>query len=126
MQPDTKKTNAYYDSLTEGALCDCGYCLNYRTQIRSEFPKIAAYLDALGVDIEKPFETSPLAPDEKGMLTYCACQYLVFGSCKADYSHKIDDVEIRIASSYPSTGITEPHFVLELSPIRLEYKEVPD
>jgi len=81
---------------------------------------IASYLAALGVDIEKPFETSPLEPDGNGILEYCACQYIVFGSCPSTYSHKTGDVEFHAASSYPSTGIEEEHFVLEFSPIFLK------
>ena len=33
----------------------------------------------------------------------------------------IDDVEFRMAVSYPHTSIEEEHFVLELFPIRLKY-----
>ncbi len=33
-------------------------------------PEVALYLAALGVDIEKPFETLPLEPDEKGRATF--------------------------------------------------------
>ena len=121
MDIDVSKTKAYYESVTEESLCDCAYCRSYRSQIRRAYPQTALWLDSIGVDIEKPFETSPLEPDEKGMLAYCACQYIVFGCCEPEYSHKIGDVEIRMATSYPRTGIEEVHFVMELFPIRLKY-----
>ena len=61
-----KETKQYYDSLTAEDLCNCAYCRNYIREIRNAYPKVAEYLLALGVDIEKPFETIPLEPDETG------------------------------------------------------------
>lgn len=121
MDINITKTKEYYASIEESLLCDCSYCQCYREQVKTVYPKVAEYLDLLGIDIEKPFETSPLEPDEKNMLEYCCCQYIVFGKCDPEYSYKIDDVEFRIAVSYPQTGIEEEHFVLELFPIWLEY-----
>ena len=121
MNVDIAKTKAHYNSITETSLCDCAYCCNYRLQVKLAFPKVAEYLYSLGIDIEKPFETSPLEPDEKNMLEYCCCQYIAFGKCDPEYSYKVDNVEFRIATSYPHTGIEEEHFVLELFPIWLKY-----
>ena len=121
MDINIEKTKEYYASIGESLLCDCIYCQCYRKQIRSVYPKVAEYLDSLGVDIEKPFETSPLEPDEKNMLEYCCCQYIVFGKCDSKYSYQIDNVKFRMATSYPHTGIEEEHFVLELFPIWLKY-----
>lgn len=121
MKSDVNATKNYYASLSVTSLCDCSYCVNYRSQVRSAYPTVAAYLDSLEIEIEKAFETSPLEPDENGMLEYCCCQYIVFGQCDAEYHHQIDDVEIRLATSYPATGIEQKHFVLELFPIRLRY-----
>jgi len=73
-------------------------------------------------DIEKPFETSPLEPDKNGKILYCACQYIVFGTCALEYSHKIDDVTFRVATSHPDTGIKEEHFVIEFFPVELEHR----
>ena len=121
MNVDIKTTKAYYHSIIETALCDCAYCRNYRLQVREAFPKVAEYLYSLGIDIEKPFETSPLEPDENGMLEYCCCQYIVFGTCSSEYHYKIDNIEFRVATSYPNTGIEQEHFVIELFPIKLKY-----
>lgn len=119
MNVDVSATEDYYNSITDSALCDCGYCRNYRLQIRDALPEVATYLESWGIDIEKPFETSPLEPDENGMLEYCSCQYIVFGNCDLDYHHRIGDVEFRVATSYPSTGIEQEHFVIEFFPICL-------
>lgn len=120
MLVDIEKTKHYYSTLKKGSLFDCKYCENYYLQIKREYPNVATYLASLGIDIEKPFETNLLEPDENGILEYCCCQYIVFGDYSNTYSHKIDDVYFRIASSYPSTEIKENHFVLEFYPIKLK------
>lgn len=119
MNVDIAKTKEYYAAIADSELCDCSYCRNYRLQIKSAYREAAEYLTTLGVDIQKPFETSPLEPDENGMLEYCCCQYIVFGSCKPEYHHIVGDVEFRVATSYPGTGIEQEHFVIEFSPVRL-------
>ena len=121
MDINIAKTKEYYTSIGKSLLCDCSYCQCYRKQIRSVYPKVAEYLDSLGVDIEKPFEISPLEPDEKNMLEYCCCQYIVLGKCNSKYSYQIDNVEFRMATSYPNTGVADEHFVIELFPIWLEF-----
>ncbi len=119
MNVDIAKTKEYYAAIADSELCDCSYCCNYRLQIKSAYPEAAEYLMTLGIDIQKPFETSPLEPDENGILEYCCCQYIIFGSCKPEYHHRIGDVEFRVATSYPGTGIEQEHFVIEFSPVRL-------
>ena len=119
MNVDITKTKEYYAAIADSELCDCIFCRNYRLQIKSAYPEVAKYLASLGVDIQKPFETSPLEPDENGMLEYCCCQYIVFGYCESEYHRKISDVEFRVATSYPSTGIEGDNFVIEFFPVRL-------
>ena len=119
MNANIELTQEYYRSLDIRSLCGCNYCKNYRLQIKTAYPEVSAYLNKLGVDIEKPYETSPLEPDENGMLEYCCCQYIVLGSCEPEYYHRIGDVEFRVAISYPGTGIEQEHFVIEFSPICL-------
>ena len=65
---DIKKTKLYYEQISSDDLCDCIYCKNYIYEIKKTYPKVAEYLFSLGVDIEKPFETMPLEPDETGYL----------------------------------------------------------
>ena len=121
MMVDIVKTKAYYNSISETSLCDCAYCRNYRLQVKEVFPKVAEYLYSFGIDIEKPFETLPLEPDENDMLEYCCCQYIAFGTCNPEYQYRIDNVEFRVATSYPSTGIEQAHFVIELYPVQLKF-----
>ena len=120
MNIDVRKTRNYYEVLDPESLCHCNYCKNYYSQIKAEYPAVASYLSSLGIDIEKPFELSPLEPDENKTLEYCSCQYIAFGRCAENFCRTIDQVEICVASNYPNPGIAEEHFVLELSPIRLK------
>ncbi|MBQ3519272.1 MAG: hypothetical protein IJA31_08135 [Clostridia bacterium] len=122
MNINIAKTKNYYNAISESDLCDCSYCRIFRQQIKSSYPNISTYLDSLGIDIEKPFETSPLEPDENGKILYCACQYVVFGNCEREYAHKIGEVSFRAATSYPDTGIKDTHFVLEFFPVELEFR----
>lgn len=121
MNIDISKTKAYYHSISESSMCNCNYCRSYRLQVKSAYPKVAEYLGVLGIDIEKPLETSPLEPDENGILEYCCCQYIAFGKCNPEYHDRVGDVEFRIAVSYPGTGIEQEHFVIELFLIKLQY-----
>ena len=109
-------------SLPAAALCDCADCQNYRGKIRPAYPAVANFLASLGVETEKAFETSPLEPAENGILSYCACQYLVFGACDADYQRQIGDVLFRVATSYPAPKVQGPYFMLVCSPICLPFK----
>lgn len=118
MNINLDRTKLYYKSEADKNLCDCEYCKNYYQNIKKAYPKIDEYLKNIGVDIEKPFETSPVDPED-GFIEYYMCQYIVFGSCPNDYRHIIDDIEIRIATSYPDTNIKEEYFVLEIDCLKL-------
>lgn len=123
MKPNVAKTQAYYSALRPENICGCSYCKNYCARVKATYPEIAQYLFRLGVDIEKPFETSPLEPDENGYLEYCVCQYIVFGTCPKEYHHQVGEVIFGVTDCHPSTGIEEAHFVLDLYPIRLKFEE---
>ena len=84
-------------------------------------PRSPNNLAGLGIDIEKPFETLPLEPDEDGYLEYCICQYVAFGKRSAEYHHRLGDVEFGLSTSHPNTGIDADHFVIDIYPIRLKY-----
>ena len=89
---DAEKTRQYYQAMGPGEPCSCNDCKNYCARVKAAYPAAAEYLAGLGVEIEKPLETSPLEPG----------------------------VEVCKARFYPETGVKEEHFVLELSPIRLK------
>lgn len=115
-----KETKQYYDSLTAEDLCNCAYCRNYIREIRNAYPKVAEYLLALGVDIEKPFETIPLEPDETGGIEYLSSQYIVIGNTDGFIKTVIDTVTVDITDSHTLTNIDKPHFVIEIYPVRLK------
>ena len=117
MNIDIVKTKEYYNSLSSGLLCDCDYCKLYYAKSRKEFSELALWLDKYGVDIEKPLEVISLELDESGMLDYIGVQYIVFGTFSNDNSYYVGDFNIKIADSYPDTGISEEHFVLEVIPM---------
>lgn len=73
------------------------------------------------MDIEKPLETMPLEPDEAGELEYAGPQYIVCGTPEGFTGNEIGSVQVQIAPSHPSTGMEEPHFVIELYPIKLKW-----
>ena len=117
---DIEQTRQYYTEIKTEDLCDCDYCKNYYLQVKEAYPLVADYLNELGVDIEKPFEISPLEP-VNGMLEYCVCQYVVYGKISGELVKKIGNVELGIATSYPSTNIRREHFVIDIYPIKLNW-----
>lgn len=118
---DINKTRLYYEQLSEADLCDCAYCKNYIHEIKGTYPKLSEYLQSLGVDIEKPFETMPLEPDEDGNIEYLTVQYLVCGNAGDFVDKVIDEVTIDISESHPSSKLEEEHFIIDVYPIKLKW-----
>lgn len=116
-----KKTQKYYKQLSSNDLCSCAYYQNYIKQIKCEYPAIAEYLQKLGVDIEKPFETMPVKPDKDGYIEYIAAQYVICGEHNEFKKTTINSVNIDIAEHYPSTKLEELHFIIEIYPLRLKW-----
>lgn len=115
-----KETKQYYSNLIVEELCDCVYCRNYIREIRNAYPKVSEYLLALGVDIEKPFETVPLEPDETGYIEYISAQYVVIGNPDDFDKTVVDSVTVDKTDSHPSTDVDKLHFVIEIYPVRLK------
>lgn len=90
-------------------------------QIEEIYPEVCEYLKALHIDPRRPFELMPLEPDEHNRLEYIGCQYIVFGECEDTYTQPWNEVVVKKATTHLSTGIDEQHFVLEFSPIRLQW-----
>lgn len=87
-----------------------------------QFPTLVAeYLFSLGVDIEKPFETMPLEPDETGCIEYISAQYIVCGEPDDFIKTVIGHVNVCVAGTHPSTQINEANFVIEVYPVRLKW-----
>lgn len=121
---DIERTKQFYRDLKRSNLCDCAYCRNYVNEVAKAYPAVTAYLQTLGVDIAKPFETMPLELDEAGQMPYIGPQYLVFGEEEGFAAATVkdaNDVEGRLAQSHPDDDIQEPHFVIEIFPIFLPW-----
>lgn len=116
-----EKTRLYYEQLSNHDLCDCAYCKNYIREVKNTYQKVAKYLSSLGIDIEKPFETMPLEPDEMGYIEYVSPEYIVYGTPDDFSEMTIGSVNVSIAESHPSTQINESYFVIEAGPIRLKW-----
>ena len=86
MRTDREKTKAYYASaaLTD-QLCGCEDCRRYCKKVRSAYPEVAAWLEALGADIEKPFELGlPVGPDGTGKMAYTAACMCCWARARQD------------------------------------------
>lgn len=118
---DIKQTQKYYGSLTAEDLCSCDYCRNYYKEIKGTYPILADCLQQAGIDIEKPFDTWPLDPDEDGYIEYITVQYVVMGDPLNFRETDISGVHICLAESHPMTDISDNHFVIEISPIKLKW-----
>lgn len=113
-----EKTMDFYKDFDD--LCDCAYCRNYIREIKKSYPNLDLYLEQIGVDIEKPFETMPGEP-ESGLIDYFGVQYVVIGDKKDFLKTKLGEVTIDLAKSFPDPGIDCKYYVIELGPIKLEW-----
>lgn len=117
---DIEKTKEFYKNTSPSDICPCNFCKNYVKQIKSAYPRVAALLNSIGVDMEKPYETMPLEP-ENGYLDYIAAQYIVLGTKEEFQGKTIDGVAVEIDDCHPDTAIAEEHFVISIYPIRLKW-----
>ena len=113
-----EKTRDFYKTYDD--LCDCAYCRNYIREVKKAYPDLDLYLEQIGVDIEKPFETMPGEP-ENGFIEYFGVQYIVIGDKKNFSTRKFGEVAIRLAKSYPDPNLDGKYYVVELGPIKLEW-----
>ena len=81
-QRGCRKTRQYDQAMGPGEPCSCNDCKNYCARVKAAYPAAAEYLAGLGVEIEKPLETSPLEPGADGMMEYRACP---IDRCTATY-----------------------------------------
>lgn len=111
-------TREFYKNFDD--LCNCGYCRNYIREIKKAYPDLASYLDKIGVDIEKPFETMPGEP-ENGFIDYFGVQYIIIGNKDEFRKTKLGEVAIYLAKSFPDPNIDGKYYVIEVGPIKLEW-----
>lgn len=121
MRVDREKTAAYYAGHVSMP-CGCEVCRNYYRQIGEAYPALTGYLAKLGADALRPLELIWDDP-HAGQVTYMGCQYVVLGSCPADFSQTVDGVPVAVCAAHPDAGVDEPFFVLEFGPVTLKYRE---
>lgn len=120
---DIDKTRAYYEAMDFCDLCQCEGCQYYARHIKEAFPQIAEYLQGIGVDIEKPFETMPVEETKKGYIYYIAVQYIIIGDADGFRETKIGDIRVEIDEFHPTAKLDEKYFVISIGPLTLEYKK---
>ena len=113
-----EKTRDFYKNYDD--LCDCAYCRNYIREIKKSYPDLVAFLDKIGVDVEKPFETMPGEP-ENNFIEYFGVQYLVIGDKKDFSKSNLGEVTIDLAKSFPDLGLDCNYYVIEVGPIKLKW-----
>ena len=115
---NVEKTRQFYKDYDD--LCDCAYCKNYINEIKNTYPELDAYLDKLGIDIEKPWETLP-GEVIGGMIEYLGAQYILIGN-KSDFNKaKLGELTIDLAKSFPDPGLACEYYLIEVSPIKLQW-----
>lgn len=117
---DIEKTKIYYKNLDSKEICQCAYCKTYVKEIKKEYRALGEYLEGIGIDIEKPFETMPLE-EKDGYIEYTSAQYIVMGSTEGFKESKVGEMTIILTDTHPTTGIEEEHFVIEIYPVVLKW-----
>ena len=110
---DIERTRRLYADMKKEDLCQCNYCQAYVRRIKAALPGMATYLQALGVEIDKPFEVLPLFENEDDMF-FTGAQYLVCGSQDGFKETCIDGVSVFTTDSHPVVDMDEEHFVIEI------------
>lgn len=113
-----EETRDFYKNYDD--LCDCAYCRNYIGEIKKTYKDLDSYFEKIGVNIEKPFETIPGEPCN-GFIDYFGVEYLVIGDKKEFSKKKLGDATIDLAESFPDPGLDGNYYVIEVSPITLEW-----
>lgn len=115
---NVEKTRQFYKDYDD--ICDCAYCKNYINEIKNTYPELDAYLDKLGIDIEKTWETLP-GEVIGSMIEYLGAQYILIGN-KSDFKKaELGDITIDLAKSFPDPGLACEYCVIEIHPIKLKW-----
>ena len=110
---DIPKTREYYSKITRENICSCVYCQNFIDEVKNAYPEAAAFLSALGADIEKPFEVFlPLDPTD-GYMDYFGVQYLICGSSEGFEDTKAGDISFFVTPAHPSAAYKGEYFVIQ-------------
>ena len=108
--------------------CDCSYCRNYYRTFKITYPKISAFLEEFGLDINYPLEAMPLEYDKKDNTMGYTTYYPVKGEIFEDaLDLNIEGLEIRILrgsssrNPCPNPQMEEPYLLIEINSINLNW-----
>lgn len=105
---DIEDTKEHYKNLE---LCECSTCQNFYTQIKGKFPKLEAFLEEFGIDVEKPDEIDGAYLDNHA--EYVWIDYTVSGRMEAIDGHKVayeEQLELEL-DDFPATIVISEHFI---------------
>ena len=100
--------------------CECGYCRNYYSAVRTSYPGLESVLLKFGINIESPVDFLPVEP------TLCIVSYAVCGIICKKGSGRIlfDGFDISIQESAQldySLSCQQPYFVITTSMLDLPW-----
>lgn len=120
---DIESARAYSAS---HSLCSCGECRNFYRQVRGKLPKLAAFLDEMGIRVECPDEIGSSAAD--GRICYDFAAYTVPGRIIEIGRYEIDlqdgglHLNIVVNSEYvPNEQKTSEYFTISVYNISLPW-----
>lgn len=120
MKASLEKTKKFYREYND--VCSCDACQNFSCIVKNTYPELDTYLQGIGVDITKPFETIWFVKRESKHVEHSVSQYIVFGSWENDTSFMNGLHQISKSESHPSTRVDDNHFVIDITNINLPWK----
>ena len=120
---DIEKTREYYKNYPREDTCSCEYCQNLIDEIRGAYPELAAFLDSIGVDIERPFEASLPYEHEKGVWLFPFVQYLVVGSSDGFEKTTINGMDVCLCTCHPASTYKGEHFIIDFGPVFIKVRK---
>jgi hypothetical protein len=119
MNVNIEKTKDYYKSNLE--VCSCVACENYINTVSQTYPELVDFLQSIGVDYRKPFETFWLENREDQSIYYEGIQYVVFGEWNQDFMYSLGNIRIFCSGTHRVTNINDKHFVIDIDDIHLKW-----
>ncbi len=113
--------NVEYYSKDNKYSCSCDPCKNYVVSIKSSYPEFHTYLQKMGIDATKPFETMWYENRRDETIEYLA-QYIVFGECNIKYEEFLDEkIQVYLTTTHPGFDSDDKWFVIGASIISLKW-----
>lgn len=105
---DIEDTKEHYKNIE---LCECPDCQNFYAQIKGKFPKLEAFLEEFGIDVEKPDAIDGAYFDNHAEYTWV--DYTVSGRMEAVDGHKVayeEQLELEL-DDFPAAIVISEHFI---------------